>query len=144
MHRKPILASLLFLIIAPLSFPATQAPSLPSIAAPRSSLALSGFYAHDPFILADPATKIYYLYTAIGARQSRDGRAGVVAYKSTDLKSWDGPHHVFTVPDGIWANPANGAWAPEVHRYRGKLYLFITLHNNDKLLDEPVPVTHPI
>jgi hypothetical protein len=69
---------------------------------------------------------------------------GVVAYKSTDLKSWDGPHLVFSVLDGIWANPADGAWAPEVHGYRGRLYLLLTLHNNDKLLDEPVPVTHPI
>ena len=62
----------------------------------------------------------------------------------SDLKSWEGPHLVFSVPDGIWANPADGAWALEVHRYRGKLYLFVTLHNNDKALDEPVPVTHPI
>lgn len=114
------------------------------VAAPKSHLALSDFYAHDPFILADTANRTYYLYTAIGARQSSDGHAGVVAYKSTDLKSWEGPYLVFSVPDGIWANPADGAWAPEVHRYRGKFYLFVTLHNNSKLLDEPTPVTHPI
>ena len=41
-------------------------------------------------------------------------------------------------------HPADGAWAPEVHRYRGKFYLFVTLHNNNKLLDEPTPVTHPV
>jgi hypothetical protein len=123
MHWKPIVTSLLFLLIPPVSFLAAQNPP-PSIATPRSNLALSDFYAHDPFILADPTTKTYYLYTAIGARQSPNGHAGVVAYKSTD--------------------PADGAWAPEVHRYRGKLYLFVTLHNNDKLLDEPVPVTHPM
>ncbi len=34
--------------------------------APQHNLALSDFYAHDPFILADAATKTYYLYTAIG------------------------------------------------------------------------------
>jgi hypothetical protein len=110
----------------------------------QSGLKLSDFYAHDPFILPDPASKTYYLYTAIGPRQSADGRAGVVTYKSKDLKSWDGPYSVFTVPDGIWANPADGAWAPEVHVYHGKFYLFVTLHNNSKLLDEPEPVTHPI
>lgn len=91
-----------------------------------------------------PGPRPIYLYTAIGARQSPDGHAGLVAYKSSDLKFWEGPHLVLSVPDGIWANPADGAWAPEVHRYRGKLYLFVTLHNNAKLLDEPVPVTHPI
>ncbi|MGH9626641.1 MAG: hypothetical protein ACRD4G_20200, partial [Bryobacteraceae bacterium] len=113
MHWKPALASLLFLLIAPVRFLAAQTPP-PTVAAPRSHLALSDFYAHDPFILADRTTKTYYLYTAIGARQSPNGHAGVVVYKSTDLKSWEGPHLVFTVPDGIWANPADGAWAPEV------------------------------
>jgi beta-xylosidase len=91
----------------------------------RSHLALSDFYAHDPFVLADTDTKTYYVYTAIGARQSLDGHAGVIAYKSSDLKSWDGTYLVFSVPDGIWANSADGAWAPEVHGYRGKWYLFV-------------------
>ena len=107
MYWKAILISLLFLSISPVRFLAAQI-ALPSIAAPRSNLALSDFYAHDPFILPDPATKTYYLYTATGARQSPDGHAGVVAYKSADLKSWNGPHLVFSVPDGIWANPADG------------------------------------
>jgi Glycosyl hydrolases family 43 len=144
MFRKPTLASLLLIVVALFSIRAAQvsAPS-PKIGS-RSNLTLSDFFAHDPFILANRANKIYYLYTAMAARQSATGHAGVVAYKSTDLKSWDGPHVVFTVPDGIWANPADGAWAPEVHRYHGKFYLFVTLHNNAKLLDEPSPVTHPI
>ena len=88
MYSKTI-ASLLFLVV-PVRFVAGQAPT-PSIATPQSNLVLSDFYAHDPFILADPVTKVYYLYTAIGARPSTDSHAGVVAYKSTDLKSWVGP-----------------------------------------------------
>ena len=129
MPGKPLLALLCVFCTASIS-PAAQA--------------LSEFFAHDPFILADAASKTYYLYTAIGARQSANGHAGVVAYKSTNLKAWDGPYVVFSVPDSIWADPADGAWAPEVHRYGGKFYLFVTLHNNSKLLDEPTPVTHPI
>ena len=135
---------LFFLSVLNARFLTAQTPPSLSLAAPQSHLALSDFYAHDPFILTDSTTKTYYLYTAVAARQSPDGRAGVVTYKSADLKLWEGPHLVFSVPDGIWANPADGAWAPEVHRYRGKLYLFVTLHNNNKLLDEPVPVTHPV
>lgn len=115
-----------------------------SAAEARTGLALSDFYAHDPFIVADEETRTYYLYTAMGPRQSGDGRASVVAYQSSDLESWSGPQTVFTVPDGIWANPADGAWAPEVHRYQGKFYMFVTLHNNSRLLDEPTPVTHPV
>jgi hypothetical protein len=144
MYWKSILPSLLLFQLAALRAPGAQAPASSVAIVAKSKLALSDFFAHDPFILADSASKTYYLYTAIGAGQSATGRAGVVAYKSADLKSWDGPHLVFTVPNGIWANPADGAWAPEVHRYRGKFYLFVTLHNNAKLLDEPSPVTHPI
>jgi hypothetical protein len=144
MHWKRTITALFFALILCAGSETAQSRQPASIAAPQSHLALSDFYAHDPFILADPASKTYYLYTAIGPRESLDGHAGVVAYKSIDLKSWEGPDLVFSVPDGMWASPADGAWAPEVHRYRGKLYLFVTLHNNDKLLDEPVPVTHPI
>lgn len=64
-------------------------------------------------------------------------RAGVVAYKSKDLKEWAGPYVVFMVPDGIWAKPTEGAWAPEVHRYNGKFYLFVTLHNSERVIDRP-------
>jgi beta-xylosidase len=54
-------------------------------------------------------------------------RSGVVAYKSKDLETWEGPQIVFAVPDGLWANPAHGVWAPGIHNYRGKYYLFATL-----------------
>jgi hypothetical protein len=110
----------------------------------KSGLKLSEFYAHDPFIVADAQNKTYYLYTAIGARQSDQKRAGVVVYKSKDLVSWSGPKLVFSVPDGIWANPGDGAWAPEVHRYHDKYYLFVTLHNNERLIDEKEQVTRPM
>jgi hypothetical protein len=51
------------------------------------------------------------------------------------------------IPDGMWANPAQGAWAPEVHAHRGRYYLFVTLHNRDRLIDQGsgdwgVGVTH--
>src|SRR6476646_1840247 len=105
MHGRPIVTSLIFLLTPAARLVAAQSQTITpsSIAVSQSHLALSDFYAHDPFILADSATKTYYLYTAIGARQSPDGRACVVAYKSTDLKAWDGPHLAFSVPDGIWA-----------------------------------------
>src|SRR6478752_7168344 len=76
---------------------------------------------------------------ASGPRQGL-GRSGVVTYKSKDLREWEGPFVVFTVPDGIWANPRHGVWAPEVHEYQGKFYLFATLHNNDAILSTPPQV----
>lgn len=103
-------------------------------AAAAAELTLQDFRAHDPFILPDPETKTYYLYTSVTSGALPRGRAGVVAYTSKDLQKWQGPLVVFQVPDDGWANPAHGAWAPEVHRYKNRYYLFVTLHNRDKLL----------
>ena len=102
-----------------------------------SGLAMEDFRAHDPFILADAASRTYYLYTSVTSGALPRGQAGVVAYTSQDMKTWDGPQVVFTVPADGWANPAHGAWAPEVHLYQGKYYLFVTLHNRDTIIAEP-------
>lgn len=98
---------------------------------------LDAFRAHDPFILADTDSRTYYLYTSVTSGALPRGQAGVVAYTSSDLQSWTGPKVVFEVPEDGWANPAHGAWAPEVHKYKGKYYLFVTLHNRDKIYTEP-------
>ncbi|MGE4286611.1 MAG: glycoside hydrolase family 43 protein [Phycisphaerae bacterium] len=100
---------------------------------------LEEFRAHDPFILADEASQTYYLYTSVASGAIERGNSGVVAYKSKDLDLWEGPQVVFSVPKDGWANPAHGAWAPEVHKYNGKYYLFVTLHNRDKTISETGP-----
>ncbi|MBD2869973.1 glycoside hydrolase family 43 protein [Paenibacillus arenilitoris] len=102
---------------------------------PRAGHKLADIPAHDPFVAADAASGTYYLYTAASPRLTGLDRYGVLAYKSRDLANWEGPLVVFRVPDGVWANPRHGAWAPEVHAYRGRYYLFVTLHNNDRPLE---------
>ena len=101
------------------------------------TLKLADIPVHDPWILAHQETQTYYLYTSAGRRDTGDGRSGVKVYKSKDLQNWQGPYIVYRVPAGIWANPAHGVWAPEVHFYNGRYYLFITLHNRDKIIDNP-------
>jgi GH43 family beta-xylosidase len=105
--------------------------------AARIGLKLGDFYLHDPFVLAHKPTRTYYLYNSAGPRQTGSGRFGLLVYKSKDLETWEGPRVIFEIPDGLWANPAHGLWAPEVHEYHGKYYLFATLHNRDKLLGQP-------
>jgi hypothetical protein len=114
---------------------------LPLLAAPllaqapvKTGMQFSDFYVHDPFILAHKETRTYYLYNSAGPRVLGEKRSGVVAYKSKDMLRWDGPYVVFEVPQGLWADPAQGVWAPEVHLYRGKYYLMATLHNSNKPL----------
>lgn len=110
----------------------------------RRGMRLSDFHAHDPFILPYEPEKTYYLYTATSGFTTANNlptrRAGVLAYRSQNLKTWEGPELVFEVPDGTWANPYHGAWAPEVHEYKGRYYLFVTLHNRDEIIARPPEV----
>ena len=87
----------------------------------------------DPFILADENTNIYYLYAQIGNRnEDQDNLRGVEVYKSRDLQNWSLPEIVFSVPDTLWAD--GSVWAPEVHQYKNKYFLFATLTNSDTVL----------
>ena len=78
----------------------------------------------DPFILTDRKNNCYYMY---GTTSLEDGsiRAGnsFSVYKSYDLEDFCEPKVVF---DGstsdFWAD--RDFWAPEVHEYLGRYYLF--------------------
>jgi len=110
----------------------------PAVATP-SNIKRPDLGIRDPFVLADPATKTYYMYKSMGVRLP-DGksRGGVGVYTSKDLQTWRGPTSVFHFPDGSWADRA--VWAPEVHPYKGKYYLFATFTSADKL---PTPPGRP-
>lgn len=95
----------------------------------RSGLRLPEIPLHDPWILADRSTRTYYLYSAASPRITGQGRTGTLYYTSKDLATWEGPRIAFVVPESSWADPKVGAWAPEVHAYQGKYWLFTTLHN---------------
>jgi len=84
----------------------------------------------DPFILADENSKTYYLYRQIanGRKDTIEGVRGVEAYQSKNLKTWTGPRIVFQQPEDFWANAQ--VWAPEVHLFQGKYYLFVTFSAN--------------
>lgn len=74
----------------------------------------------DPFVLPVPEEGQYYLY---GTARPFGGK-WFDAYTSRDLSVWEGPKKVFERPEGFWG--VHKFWAPEVHRYRGKYYLFGT------------------
>lgn len=116
--------------------PAVCEDRLPS-ATTVSQRQLPDMPLHDPFILPYGPNKTYYLYTSNLERMTGIKRAGTMAYKSRDLQHWQGPFNVFQVPDGIWADSNEAAWAPEVHEYKGRYYLLTTLHNSGKKFDGP-------
>jgi beta-xylosidase len=96
---------------------------------PKSGLRLPEIQLHDPWIIADRTSRTYYLYSSASRRITGEARTGTLYYKSKDLATWEGPFIAFVAPTDSWADPAVNAWAPEVHAYKGKYYLFTTLHN---------------
>ncbi|WP_232473766.1 glycoside hydrolase family 43 protein [Sphingomonas sp. MA1305] len=123
------LAAMLLLASAPVTGQANGGAAPAPTAAP---LALPDMPLHDPWIVADPTTRTYWLFTRNEAAVSGDRRLGIMAYTSRDLRHWTRPVVVFALPEGGWAN--DGAWAPEVHRWRGRWYLFSTYHNESAQL----------
>jgi beta-xylosidase len=115
---KPLFASLALLVAAPVAAQHTPA---------QAPLLLPQMQLHDPFIVADKSSRTYYLFTRNEAAMTGERRLGTMVYASKDLKHWTRPRVAFTLPEGIWAKA--GAWAPEVHPWKGKWYLFTTFHD---------------
>lgn len=106
-------------------------------ALPAAPLHMPDMPLHDPWIVADEAGGTYYLFTRNESVMTADPRVGVMVYTSRDLKNWQRPRLAFVLPEGIWAN--EGAWAPEVHRWKGRWYLFSTFHNEAAALPASGP-----
>lgn len=89
----------------------------------------------DPFVMADAASGLHHLYVANATALSGVPGVGTMVYRSRNLRDWSTPQVVFRPGTDLWG--ANGGWAPEVHRWRGRWYLFVTLHNPAKPLAVP-------
>lgn len=106
---------------------ALAAPAVAHTSAAEAPLLLPQMQLHDPFIVADKPSQTYYLFTRNEVAMTDHRRLGTMVYTSKDLKHWTLPKVVFALPDGTWAK--GDAWAPEVHQWKGKWYLFTTFHD---------------
>ena len=86
----------------------------------------------DPFILT--FGEKYYMY---GSRVTNPNekfgwglQTGFDVYESVDLENWINPKSVFEMTDDFWAT--RDAWAPEVHIYNNKFYMFATFKAEGK------------
>lgn len=97
-------------------------------------LRMHDFGLHDPYVLADRRTGLYYLYNA-NYRQYPGPEHGcgtsVVMYASPDLVRFSKPRDVFDldeIPEDAWYDRSDSPWAPEVHEWNGRYWMLMTLH----------------
>lgn len=77
----------------------------------------------DPYILTYEGK--YYLYgtRAKNTWEPMDVKTiGFDVYVSEDMESWSEPKEIFSYFEGFWGD--RQYWAPEVHYYKGKFYMF--------------------
>lgn len=81
---------------------------------------LKDIQIRDPFVYAENGR--YYLYGSTDHDIWKSEGRGFDAYASEDLEHWTCLGNVFDRPQGYWGQV--NFWAPEMHAYRGKYYLF--------------------
>jgi arabinan endo-1,5-alpha-L-arabinosidase len=95
---------------------------------PTTNINLQELHRRDVCIYPDPVTKTYILIGSAGRT--------VVSFTSKDLLHWNGPRTLFSTPQNFWGDVnIRSIWAPELHAYNGKYYLFLTF-DTDKLFPE--------
>lgn len=87
-------------------------------------LKTSDIHIRDPYVLPVMMENQYYLYGTTGAETWTGPASGFDYYTSPDLQNWAGPFPAFRPSANFWAD--HNFWAPEVHVYRGRYYLFAT------------------
>ncbi len=84
----------------------------------------------DPFVLKHGGK--YYMYGTRAKYTWGDGCSedyGFDVYVSSDLENWSEPKSIFEYYDGFYGK--KDFWAPEVHYYNGKFYMFATFSPKD-------------
>lgn len=104
----------------------------------------------DPYVLADPKTGLYYIYSRIFSFKdfTPDAPARFYAICSRDLIHWSEPRVVFEQGD-FWAD--KDYWAPECHIWQGRYYLVSSFRAEGTcracqflVADDPLGPFHPL
>lgn len=83
---------------------------------------LNDIRIRDPFVLLENG--IYYMYSS--GCGGFDGECSTfLVYQSADLEHWSEPKMIFNASVEFWSHL--DYWAPEVHKYENKYYLFASL-----------------
>ena len=74
----------------------------------------------DPFVLVHDGR--YYLFGSRGGSCWSGEQNGFDVYVGDDLENWEGPTVCFENDGTFWSD--RQYWAPEVHEWKGKFYMF--------------------
>ncbi len=92
------------------------------------------FRMRDPFVFTHDGK--YYL-TGTELQKS-----GVEVYSGNDCESWENPVEIFSIAPDSWAKC--DIWAPEIHFYQGKFYLFVSLLGKNGLRGTQIAVSDTV
>ena len=87
----------------------------------------------DPYIVAKDGK--YYLYKSLNLEKPER----VVVHVSEDLENWSEEKTVYTFPEDSWKDAE--IWAPEVHEYLGKFYIFLSIKGKNGLRGTEISVS---
>ncbi len=109
-----------------------------SSAEAETGVRLADVRMRDGCVLANLEDQTYYLVSTAPYTDNGTKYHGAVrAYKSKDLMNWEGPHIIWETPEEFWPGcEMAGIWAPELHKYNGKYYLFLTFNTSTKLCEQ--------
>ena len=82
----------------------------------------------DPYILVHEGR--YYMYGTRGETAFSEEADGFDVYISTDLLNFEGPYEVFHRPKDFFSR--KNFWAPEVHVYDNRFYMFASFANEQE------------
>jgi beta-xylosidase len=116
----------------------TPTPARTFTSLPFGTYKLPDVRMRDVCILVSEKTGTYYAISS-GRAPAKDGlkNSSVRAFTSKDLVNWEGPHTIFQTPADLWGDVnITGIWAPEMHFYKGKYYLFLTFDTDAKFPEQ--------
>jgi arabinan endo-1,5-alpha-L-arabinosidase len=91
---------------------------------------LSDIQIRDPFVLVLPEDRRYWLFGTTDPNAWSGPGIGFDCWSSSDLATWDGPFSAFRPAPGF-AGMTN-FWAPGVHRWHGRFWMFASFKNPDR------------
>lgn len=102
---------------------------MPVLSPGAPTMKLTDIQMRDPFVVPVKHEQAYYIFG------TTDGNCwgtpyGADCWRSTDLVECEGPIPAFRPPEGFWAT--RHFWAPEVHHFNGRWYLFMSFKAEDQ------------